>query len=164
MLPRRTLLYTTHVHLVTFLSVGHVTCWWLGDSMADQWGVGKNQFLEVCNIILTISSYLRKCISIYVDVYDMLTSNLFWVLSWMTYNNAVQFSSFDPDPTVRHSFWSLIIGSMINWTGPYGASQQSTQRFGSLPTLRKAKMYESGKKENVVIKHNLQSYLSLHTS
>ena len=30
---------------------------------------------------------------------------------------------------------------MINWTGPYGASQQSTQRFGSLPTLRQAKMY-----------------------
>lgn len=30
---------------------------------------------------------------------------------------------------------------MINWTGPYGASQQSTQRFGSLPTLRDAKMY-----------------------
>lgn len=29
---------------------------------------------------------------------------------------------------------------MINWTGPYGASQQSTQRFGSLPTLRDAKM------------------------
>lgn len=49
--------------------------------------------------------------------------------------------SFDPDPTIRHSFWSLVIGSMINWTGPYGASQQSTQRFGSLPTLRKAKMY-----------------------
>lgn len=52
----------------------------------------------------------------------------------------INFWNFDPDPTIRHSFWSLVIGSMINWTGPYGASQQSTQRFGSLPTLRDAKI------------------------
>ncbi|XP_048748670.2 sodium-coupled monocarboxylate transporter 1-like [Ostrea edulis] len=52
----------------------------------------------------------------------------------------INFWNFDPDPTIRHSFWSLVIGTMINWTGPYGASQQSTQRFGSLPTLRKAKI------------------------
>ncbi|KAK3094940.1 hypothetical protein FSP39_008115 [Pinctada imbricata] len=52
----------------------------------------------------------------------------------------IDFWNFDPDPTVRHTFWALVIGGMINWTGTFGASQQSIQRFSALSTLKQAKI------------------------
>jgi hypothetical protein len=35
------------------------------------------------------------------------------------------FYSFDFDPTVRHTFWALTIGGMVNWIGTFGASQHA---------------------------------------
>ncbi|XP_048236772.1 sodium-coupled monocarboxylate transporter 1-like isoform X1 [Haliotis rufescens] len=52
----------------------------------------------------------------------------------------INFFNFDPDPTVRHSFWSLVIGGMISWTSTYGVNQASVQRYCALPTLQKAKL------------------------
>ncbi|XP_052084212.1 sodium-coupled monocarboxylate transporter 1-like [Mytilus californianus] len=53
--------------------------------------------------------------------------------------NRIDFWNFDPDPTVRHTFWALVIGGMINWTGTYGASQSSIQRFSALSSLNEAR-------------------------
>ena len=50
------------------------------------------------------------------------------------------FYSFNPDPTKRHTFWTLIVGGTIGWLATYGANQASVQRYYSLPTLTKAKM------------------------
>ncbi|KAH9509625.1 Sodium-coupled monocarboxylate transporter 1 [Bulinus truncatus] len=52
----------------------------------------------------------------------------------------IKFINFDPDPRVRHTFWSMIIGQTFGWIGTYGVSQPSAQRYCTLPTLRKAKM------------------------
>ncbi|XP_046581754.1 LOW QUALITY PROTEIN: sodium-coupled monocarboxylate transporter 1-like [Haliotis rubra] len=52
----------------------------------------------------------------------------------------INFFNFDPDPTVRHSFWSLVVGGMIGWTATYGVNQASVQRYCALPTLQKAKL------------------------
>ncbi|XP_061170771.1 sodium-coupled monocarboxylate transporter 1-like isoform X2 [Saccostrea echinata] len=52
----------------------------------------------------------------------------------------INFWNFDFDPTVRHTFWALTIGGMINWVGTFGASQQSIQRFSALASLREAKI------------------------
>ncbi|XP_056002478.1 sodium-coupled monocarboxylate transporter 1-like [Ostrea edulis] len=52
----------------------------------------------------------------------------------------INFWNFDVDPTVRHTFWALTFGGMINWVGTFGASQQSIQRFSALPSLREAKI------------------------
>ncbi|XP_070536023.1 sodium-dependent multivitamin transporter-like [Ptychodera flava] len=52
----------------------------------------------------------------------------------------VQFFNFDPDPTVRHTFWSLSIGGAITWLGNYGCNQLSVQRYLSCPTERDAKL------------------------
>lgn len=51
----------------------------------------------------------------------------------------IDFWNFDPDPTVRHTFWALVIGGMFNWTGTYGASQSSIQRFSALSSLKEAR-------------------------
>ncbi|XP_076438815.1 sodium-coupled monocarboxylate transporter 1-like [Babylonia areolata] len=52
----------------------------------------------------------------------------------------INFFNFDPDPGVRHSFWSLVVGSMVSWTAVYGCNQASVQRYSSLPTLNKARL------------------------
>lgn len=51
----------------------------------------------------------------------------------------IDFFNFDPDPTVRHTFWALTIGGMFSWFGTYGASQTSIQRFSALSSLKEAK-------------------------
>ncbi|XP_076087503.1 sodium-coupled monocarboxylate transporter 1-like [Mytilus galloprovincialis] len=52
----------------------------------------------------------------------------------------IDFFDFNPDPTQRHSFWSLIVGGMVGWTATYGVNQASVQRYCSVPTLAKAKL------------------------
>ena len=47
----------------------------------------------------------------------------------------------DPDPTVRHSVWSLVIGGTVGWLGTYGVNQASVQRYCALPSLKKSKGY-----------------------
>nr|XP_011419880.2 sodium-coupled monocarboxylate transporter 1 [Crassostrea gigas]XP_011419881.2 sodium-coupled monocarboxylate transporter 1 [Crassostrea gigas] len=51
----------------------------------------------------------------------------------------IEFFDFDPDPTTRHSFWSLLIGGMVGWTATYGVNQASVQRYCALGSLTKAK-------------------------
>ncbi|OWF47261.1 sodium-coupled monocarboxylate transporter 1-like isoform X2 [Mizuhopecten yessoensis] len=51
----------------------------------------------------------------------------------------VNFWNFDPDPTVRHTFWGLIVGTTLSWVGSYGASQSSIQRYCALRSLKEAK-------------------------
>ena len=46
----------------------------------------------------------------------------------------------DFDPTVRHTFWNVVVGGGINWTAVYGINQAQVQRALSLPSLRKAKL------------------------
>ncbi|KAG1662974.1 Sodium-coupled monocarboxylate transporter 1 [Nymphon striatum] len=48
--------------------------------------------------------------------------------------------NFDLDPTVRHSFWPIVIGGSFLWTAVYGINQTMTQRYASLPTLRAAQI------------------------
>ncbi|ESO87861.1 hypothetical protein LOTGIDRAFT_179213 [Lottia gigantea] len=52
----------------------------------------------------------------------------------------IDFFDFNPDPTQRHSFWSLVVGGAIGWTSTYGVNQASVQRYCALPTLQKAKI------------------------
>ena len=39
-------------------------------------------------------------------------------------------SSFDFDPTTKHTFFSLIIGGFFFWLPKFGINQSSVQRFG----------------------------------
>ena len=45
--------------------------------------------------------------------------------------------SFDPDPTVRHTFWNLFIGSIIRGFGLI-FNQSSVQRISATPTISAA--------------------------
>ncbi|XP_045109489.1 sodium-coupled monocarboxylate transporter 2-like [Portunus trituberculatus] len=41
---------------------------------------------------------------------------------------------FDPDPTTRHTFWTLIVGGYFTWITIYGVNQAQVQRYLSVQT------------------------------
>ena len=49
--------------------------------------------------------------------------------------------SMNVDPTIRHTFWNVVVGGGLFWTAVYGINQAQVQRVLSLPSLRKAKLY-----------------------
>lgn len=50
------------------------------------------------------------------------------------------FLSFDPDPHIRQTFWSLTIGMYFVWLYPYTVDQQMVQRFSSARSLSDARL------------------------
>lgn len=52
-------------------------------------------------------------------------------------NGRIRFFDFDPDPTARHSIWSVVIGGGFFWGCVYGVNQAQVQRAISLPSVRK---------------------------
>ncbi|KAG8236430.1 hypothetical protein J437_LFUL016935 [Ladona fulva] len=53
------------------------------------------------------------------------------------YNSGrIELFNFDPDPTIRHSFWTVFVGGTIYWTAICAVNQNAIQRFLSLPSMR----------------------------
>jgi sodium-coupled monocarboxylate transporter 8/12 len=45
----------------------------------------------------------------------------------------------DPNPLIRHTFWTVLIGSYTTWVSQMGVGQGMVQRYLSLPNLKAAK-------------------------
>ncbi|KAL5005290.1 hypothetical protein ScPMuIL_018746 [Solemya velum] len=54
-----------------------------------------------------------------------------------TRSGRMKFFDFDPDPRIRHTFWSLILGSFLRTLGT-GFCQSSVQRISATETTKKA--------------------------
>lgn len=50
----------------------------------------------------------------------------------------IEFLNFDPDPTVRHTVWTLAIGGIFVYVSLYGVNQAQVQRLMTVNTLEKA--------------------------
>lgn len=46
--------------------------------------------------------------------------------------------NFDPDPTTRHTFWTLIVGGYFTWITIYGVNQAQVQRYLCVKTKQMA--------------------------
>ncbi|XP_071107016.1 sodium-coupled monocarboxylate transporter 1-like [Haliotis cracherodii] len=55
-------------------------------------------------------------------------------------NHRVYFTDFSPNPTVRHSFWSLTIGAGFLWASVYGTNQAQVQRALTCSSLKDAQI------------------------
>ncbi|UYV76494.1 hypothetical protein LAZ67_14000717, partial [Cordylochernes scorpioides] len=52
----------------------------------------------------------------------------------------IEFDNWDPDPTVRHTVWSLVLGGTIVYVSVYGTNQTQVQRYMTVKSLTKAKL------------------------
>ncbi|XP_062594392.1 sodium-coupled monocarboxylate transporter 1-like [Saccostrea cucullata] len=52
----------------------------------------------------------------------------------------INFVDFDPDPAIRHSFWTCVVGGCFTWLSVYGANQAQIQRAVTCSTLKKAQI------------------------
>lgn len=50
------------------------------------------------------------------------------------------FFSMNPDPTVRHSFWSVVIGGTVYWVSMFCANQASVQKYLSVERIAQVRI------------------------
>ncbi|XP_058449666.1 putative sodium-dependent multivitamin transporter [Malaya genurostris] len=50
----------------------------------------------------------------------------------------LEFWNFDPDPTTRHTWWSLVIGGMFTYLSLYAVNQTQVQRLKTVKDLKSA--------------------------
>ncbi|XP_077301945.1 sodium-coupled monocarboxylate transporter 2 [Arctopsyche grandis] len=60
-----------------------------------------------------------------------------WSHSYNT--DRLELFNMDPDPTVRHSFWSVVIGGTFYWTAMFCANQASIQKYLSVQKISQAR-------------------------
>ncbi|XP_015525076.2 sodium-coupled monocarboxylate transporter 1 isoform X1 [Neodiprion lecontei] len=59
-----------------------------------------------------------------------------WQRSWDS--DRIEFFNINPDPTIRHTFWTVVVGNYLNWLASCSVNQSMVQRCLSMPNLRNA--------------------------
>ncbi|KAE8736781.1 hypothetical protein FOCC_FOCC017764 [Frankliniella occidentalis] len=62
------------------------------------------------------------------------------VFSRAAATDRLEFFNMDPDPTVRHTFWTVVLGNYFNWLASCAVNQAMVQRCLSMPTLARANL------------------------
>uniref|UniRef100_A0A182PZH6 Sodium/solute symporter n=1 Tax=Anopheles farauti TaxID=69004 RepID=A0A182PZH6_9DIPT len=68
------------------------------------------------------------------------SAGLSTVFSRASEHDRIEFFNFDPNPTTRHSVFSVIIGGFFYWTSMFCTNQASVQKCMSLKSLKTAKL------------------------
>ncbi|RLU19285.1 hypothetical protein DMN91_007842 [Ooceraea biroi] len=50
----------------------------------------------------------------------------------------IEFFNMDPDPTIRHTFWTVVVGNYLNWLATCSVNQAMVQRCLAMPNLKKS--------------------------
>ncbi|XP_011310481.1 sodium-coupled monocarboxylate transporter 1 [Fopius arisanus] len=56
-----------------------------------------------------------------------------WKDSWDT--DRIEFFVMDPSPTIRHSFWSVVVGGTFYWATMFCSNQASVQKYMSVKSI-----------------------------
>ncbi|XP_075969576.1 sodium-coupled monocarboxylate transporter 1-like [Anticarsia gemmatalis] len=64
--------------------------------------------------------------------------DIVWEHAWRT--NRLHFFDMNPDPTVRHSFWSVVIGGTLYWVSMFCANQASVQKYLSVERIAQVRV------------------------
>lgn len=88
-------------------------------------------FQSIMMIVGLLATLIQGCI-------EMGGFSRAWEIAYS--NQRVYFDDFSPDPSVRHSVWSLVIGGAFLWVSVYGTNQAQVQRSLTCVSLRQAKL------------------------
>lgn len=83
-----------------------------------------------------IMMYASIMVIVIKGVYDVGGWDAMWNINLE--GDRIIFFRFDMDPTIRYTFWSVLIGGYITWMGNYAANQAMIQRYMTISTLRGA--------------------------
>ncbi|GFQ79989.1 sodium-coupled monocarboxylate transporter 2 [Trichonephila clavata] len=110
------------------LSIGFVCTFYtsIGGMKAVVW----TDFFQALMMYASIIVILVK------GAYDLGGMDVVWQKSLE--GGRIEFFRFDFDPTVRHTFWSLVFGGYVTWMGNYAANQAMIQRYLTIGSLRGA--------------------------
>nr|XP_027220463.1 sodium-coupled monocarboxylate transporter 2-like [Penaeus vannamei] len=102
------------VSLISFVCIFYTT---LGGMKAVLW-------TDAIQVIIMFGSVLFVIIK---GTIDMGGFEYVWAKNkeW----DRIELVNFDPNPTTRHSIWSLIIGGYFTWIANYGVNQAQVQRY-----------------------------------
>jgi hypothetical protein len=70
---------------------------------------------------------------------ELFKSDYFPRSSNLCTEKVIFFFSMDPNPLVRHTFWTVTVGNFFLWLAHLAANQAILQRCLALPTIDKAK-------------------------
>ncbi|XP_041977168.1 sodium-coupled monocarboxylate transporter 1 [Aricia agestis] len=62
------------------------------------------------------------------------------IWSYAGRTDRMHFFDMNPDPTVRHSFWSVVVGGTIYWISMFCANQASVQKYLSVEKISQARV------------------------
>uniref|UniRef100_A0AAQ5ZC27 Solute carrier family 5 member 8 n=1 Tax=Amphiprion ocellaris TaxID=80972 RepID=A0AAQ5ZC27_AMPOC len=109
----------------------------------DLWG-GIISTAIICTIYCTLVSKRQTCTCSFNILSKVLEIEFFPGLTESNINLKIillmWFSSFDPNPLRRHTFWTLTIGGVAGWSGVYGTSQAQVQTYISCKSVTHARV------------------------
>ncbi|XP_059509210.1 sodium-coupled monocarboxylate transporter 1-like isoform X1 [Stegostoma tigrinum] len=141
----QTVLYTGIVIYAPALALNQVTGF-------DLWGVLVATGL-VCTLYCTVGGL--KAV-VWTDVFQstvmiigfaavitrgaVIHGNFAQVLNISYHGGRLNFWDFDPSPTRRHTFWTIVVGGTFVWTAIYGVNQSQVQRYIACRSQLEAKL------------------------
>lgn len=102
------------VSLISFVCIFYTT---LGGMKAVLW-------TDAIQVIIMFGSVLFVIIKGTVDM-----GGFGYVWEKNRESGRIELVNFDPNPTTRHSIWSLVIGGYFTWIANYGVNQAQVQRY-----------------------------------
>ncbi|CAF3955756.1 unnamed protein product [Rotaria sordida] len=100
--------------------------------------VGGMKAVMWTDVFQTIVMFVGLLASVIQGIIDAGGSRAVWQKALD--GGRVEFFNFDPDPTTRHTVWSILFGATFTWLAIYGFNQAQVQRYLCVPTVRDAKL------------------------
>ncbi|KAH8366179.1 hypothetical protein KR093_009954 [Drosophila rubida] len=130
-----------YVVCVFYSSMGGIKACVIADSFQVSRGGAHNSITFI--FIISFSSQaavLAVSLVLIVGLGSFYSGNPVDIFQTAADNSRLEFFNFDPDPTARHTVWSVVIGGFFYWTSLFCTNQASVQKCMSLKSLKLAKI------------------------
>lgn len=98
--------------------------------------VGGIKAVLITDVFQSILMFASIIVVITVAAWEVKGLNKIWEIAEI--GKRIQFDSLSIDPTVRHTWWSLIIGGLVTFLSLYGVNQVQVQRMLTVKSLKAA--------------------------
>ncbi|XP_015514250.1 putative sodium-dependent multivitamin transporter isoform X1 [Neodiprion lecontei] len=98
--------------------------------------IGGIKAVLITDVFQSILMFVAVFVVIGIAVGDVGSLSEIWRIA--EEGGRIEFDSISPDPTVRHTWWSLIIGGLFTFLSLYGVNQVQVQRMLTVKSLKAA--------------------------